>query len=70
MRSHRHKVLPSESIERPWFRCVSPSVWHGDRGHGGVERLDRCRCGASRFSESCGGDTNYGPWQGGRYQEE
>jgi len=62
----KHKHRPKTSEERAWTYCVTPdecaSRPERQRAHGGILRIDKCRCGAERAVEVNFYRTNYGPW--------
>lgn len=72
MAARQHKHTPKGSAARfgheyPWTLCVTPveCAAHPERqaAHGGIVRVDTCRCGATRSIEQNGfHPANYGPW--------
>ncbi|HOK48036.1 MAG TPA: hypothetical protein PLK67_18965, partial [Bryobacteraceae bacterium] len=61
---HIHRAI--SSTERCWSFCITPdecaSRPERQKAHGGILRVDTCRCGAVRQGEINFYRTNYGPW--------
>jgi len=64
--SQTHKHKPHHTSERVWSHCITPDECAArperQRAHGGIVRIDTCRCGAIRRAEITIARTNYGPW--------
>ena len=63
---HSHKAIPAKARDTGWTHCVTPVECAANhmrqRAHGNITIIDRCSCGAVRYSESNAGPRNYGPW--------
>ena len=57
---HRHRADPSKRIERPFSGPVARPATR--EAHGGICLVDRCKCGATRETNSNGGHVERGPW--------
>jgi len=63
---HTHRAITASSVDYCWSHCVTPDECAArparQVAHGGIVRVDVCRCGAVRHAEINAGRTNYGPW--------
>lgn len=63
MTHHTHRAVSSLSRTVCWTHCVAkPGVYCSGAAHGNVTIVDKCRCGATRLTESNGRHVVRGPW--------
>jgi len=60
--AHRHKAIEGERKTYGFDGCVAGSRCN-PASHGGVRHVDKCTCGAVRYTNSTGfGRDERGPW--------